>query len=127
MASAGPETIDNDGSHGEAAVLHGRGCPIGRFCRSPPPYRPAALQVQVDWEMKSLEEICSTAQLSNQQEVIDFLLGDRCLNYVDNIQQNLCLKLSLHSMECNEINLFHLLILSAFDSLLEYTNESLND
>jgi hypothetical protein len=37
------------------------------------------------------------------------------------------LKLSLHSMESNEINLFHLLISSAFDSLLEYTNESLNE
>jgi hypothetical protein len=30
-------------------------------------------------------------------------------------------------MECNKINLFHLLISSAFESLLEYTNESLND
>jgi hypothetical protein len=30
-------------------------------------------------------------------------------------------------MEGNEINLFHLLISSAFDSLLEYTNESLNE
>jgi hypothetical protein len=30
-------------------------------------------------------------------------------------------------MESNEINLFHLLISSAFDSLLEYSNESLNE
>jgi hypothetical protein len=30
-------------------------------------------------------------------------------------------------MKCNEINLFYLLISSAFDSLLNYTIESLND
>jgi hypothetical protein len=77
--------------------------------------------------MKPLEEVCSIAQFGNQQEVIDFLLGNRCMNYVDNLQKNLGLKLSLHSMEGNEINLFHLLISSAFDSLLEYTNESLNE
>jgi hypothetical protein len=55
-AGTGPKTIDNDGSHGEAAVLcgQGHGHPTGRFCRSLPPYKPAALQVQVDWEMKSL-------------------------------------------------------------------------
>jgi hypothetical protein len=74
-----------------------------------------------------MENLCSNAHFGNHQEVIDFLLGDQCRNYVDNIQQNSSLKLSLHSMECNLINLFHLLILSAFDSLLEHTNESLND
>ncbi len=30
-------------------------------------------------------------------------------------------------METNELNLFHLLISSAFDALIEYTNESLNE
>jgi hypothetical protein len=40
------------------------------------PYKPAALQVQADWEMKSLEELCPNVQFGNQQEVIDFLLGD---------------------------------------------------
>jgi hypothetical protein len=30
-------------------------------------------------------------------------------------------------MECNEINIFHLLFSNAFDSLLEYTNDSLNE
>jgi hypothetical protein len=67
------------------------------------------------------------AQFGNQQEVVDSLLGSHCQKYVDNIQQNLSLKLLLLSMESNEINLFHLLISSGFDSLLEYTNESLNE
>jgi hypothetical protein len=58
---------------------------------------------------------------------IDFLLGEHCQKYIDNIKQMLSVKLSLHFMEGNELNLFHLLILSAFDSLLEYTNVSLNN
>jgi hypothetical protein len=49
------------------------------------------LPARAEWETKPLEEICSIAQFSNQQEVIDVLLGKRCLNYVDYIQQNLSL------------------------------------
>jgi hypothetical protein len=129
VAGTTPAAFESDGRRGEAAVSggRGRGHSSGRFCKSPLPYRPTALQSQAEWEMKPLEEVCSIAQFGNQQEVIDFLLGDRCVNYVDNLQKNLGLKLSLHSMEGNEINLFHLLISSAFDSLLEYTNESLNE
>ncbi len=73
--------------------------------------------------MTSLENVRGNAQFGNQEEVVDCLLGNRCLKCIDNIQQNLSLKLVLHSMESNEINLFHLLITSAFDSLLVYTNE----
>lgn len=89
--------------------------------------KPAALQVQADWEIKPLDDFGITSHFSNQTNVIDFLLGDWCQNFIDNIQRNLSLKLSLHSMECNEINIFHLLFSNAFDSLLEYTNESLNE
>jgi len=46
---------------------------------------------------------------------------------VEGIQHNLTTKLALHSMECTELNLFHVLIYSAFDTLVEYTNEALND
>jgi hypothetical protein len=85
------------------------------------------LHFQADWDLKTFDNFQGNAQFGNQQEVVDSLLGSRCQKYVDNIQQNLSLKLSLHSMESNEINLFHLLISSAFDSLLEYSNESLNE
>jgi hypothetical protein len=105
----------------------GRGRPPGRGASSRLPTWPAALQVQADWDVIPMDELCSGSHFGNQQEMIDFLLGDRCRNYVENIQRNLSLKLTLYSMECTELNLFHLLISTAFDSLLEYTNESLNE
>jgi hypothetical protein len=103
----------------------GRGRRSGRVNRLP--NRPVALQAQTDWIVRPPESFECTSIFENQQHVVDFLLGDRCRLYVDNLQRNLSMKLSLHSMECNEINLFHLLLSSAFDALLEYTNESLND
>jgi len=129
--SRGRGRASNDAQCSSAAVPvrggRGRGHPIGHGNSGRLPSHPAALQVQAGWEGQPLENLCGNAHFGNQQEVIDFLLGEQCRNYNDNIQQNLSLKFSLHSMECNKVNLFHLLISSAFDSLLEYTNESLND
>jgi len=85
-----------------------------------------ALQVQRDWDIKSMDDFATSSHFGNLMDFIDFLLGDRSQNYVNNLQKNLALKLSLHSMEMNELNIFHLLISNAFDSLIEYTNESLN-
>jgi hypothetical protein len=74
----GIDTHVNDGRSSEDGVSRGQGqgCPSGHPQISPMPYKPAALQVQADWEMKSLEELCPNVQFGNQQEVIDFLLGD---------------------------------------------------
>jgi hypothetical protein len=100
----------------------GRGRSLGRRL----PARPVALSVQQDWEVEPFDEI-TEHNFGSQHEVVDYLLADRCKKYVLNLQRNLTLKLSLHSMETNELNLFHLLISSAFDALIEYTNESLNE
>jgi hypothetical protein len=66
-------------------------------------------------------------RFAGQDYVIDQLLSDHCKSYAQSIQSQLSLKLSLHSMEANELNLFHLLISTAFDSIIEFTNESLNE
>jgi hypothetical protein len=123
--------VMNDSSNKERGRSSHRGRGLGR----PPgfgapsrlPARPAALQVQADWDVKTIDELCTGSHFGNQQEVIDYLLGSHCSNYVENIQCNLSLKLTLDSMECTELNLFHLLISTAFDSLLEYTNGSLDE
>jgi predicted RNA-binding protein (virulence factor B family) len=73
-----------------------------------------------------MDDFATSSHFGNLMDFIDFLLGDRSQNYVNNLQKNLALKLSLHSMEMNELNIFLLLISNAFDSLIEYTNESLN-
>ncbi len=103
---------------------HGRGRGHSSGCRLPA--RPVALSVQQDWEVEPFDNV-TEHNFGSQHEVVDYLLADRCKKYVLNLQRNLMLKLSLHSMESNELNLFHLLILSAFDALIEYTNESLNE
>ncbi len=78
VAGTTPTAFESDGRRSEAAVSggRGRGRSSGRFRKSPLPYRLTALQSQAEWEMKPLEEVCSIAQFGNQQEVIDFLLGD---------------------------------------------------
>jgi len=113
---------------GAASIIlgRGRGRRSGRTTQLPP--RPVALQVQTDWEVKeTLDEDGLGANFGNQQDVVDFFLGHRCKSYEEGIQHNLTTKLALHSMECTELNLFHVLIYSAFDTLVEYTNEALND
>jgi len=133
-----PSTIDDPGStnvNANANVAiggrvagsrrgHGRGVHGGATCS---PSKPAALQVQQDWTMCSINEIDENFQFVSQNYVIDHLLSDHCKSCAQNIQSQLSLKLSLHSMEANELNLFHLLISSAFDSIIEFTNESLNE
>jgi len=98
--SCGRGGASNDSQRSSAAVPgrggRGHGCPIGHGKSGRLPSRPAALQVQAGWEVHPLENLCGNAHFGNQQDVIDFLVGERCRNYVDNIQQNLSLKLSLH-------------------------------
>jgi hypothetical protein len=77
--------------------------------------------------MCSIDEIDHNFRFAGQDYVIDQLLSDRCKSYAQNIQSQLSLKLSLHSMEANELNFFHLLISTAFDSIIEFTNELLNE
>jgi hypothetical protein len=103
---------------------HGRGRGHSSGCRLPA--RPVALSVQQDWEVEPFDDV-TEHNFGSQHEVVDYLLADRCKKYVLNLQRNLTLKLSLHSMESSKLNLFHLLISLAFDALIEYTNESLNE
>lgn len=60
-----------------------------------------------------------------QSDTMHSLFSDRCKQYVSAVQRKLRLKLQLHSLECNEVNLFTLLMSAAMDSIIEYTNESL--
>jgi hypothetical protein len=89
--SHGRERASNDSQCSSAAVPgrggRGRGRPIGHGNSGMLPSRPAALQVQAGWEVQPLENLCGNAHFGNQQEVIDFLLGEQCRNYVDSIQQ----------------------------------------
>ena len=89
---------------------HGRGV-HGGATRSPS--KPAALQVQQDWTMCSINEIDENFQFVSQNYVIDHLLSDHCKSCAQNIQ--------------SQLSLFHLLISTAFDSIIEFTNESLNE
>jgi hypothetical protein len=133
-----PSTIDDpgitNGSANSNVAIDGRlaGSRRGRgrgncggATRSPS--KPAALQVQQDWTMCSMDDFDHNFRFAGQDYVIDQLLSDHCKSYAQSIQSQLSLKLSLHSMEANELNLFHLLISTAFDSIIEFTNELLNE
>jgi hypothetical protein len=89
---------------------HGRGN-RGGATRSPS--KPAALQVQQDWTMCSIDEFDHNFRFAGQDYVIDHLLSDHWKSYAQNIQ--------------SQLSLFHLLISTAFDSIIEFTNESLNE
>jgi hypothetical protein len=78
----------------------GRGNRGGATCS---PSKPAALTVQQDWTMCSIDEFDHNFRFAGQDYVIDHLLSDHCKSYAQNIHSQQSLKLSLHSMKANEL------------------------
>jgi hypothetical protein len=63
---------------------------------------------------------------SFQKTANQHILKDRCKHFIDNFHRRCSHKLRLHSLEASEVNLFSLLIGSAFYYMLEYTIESMS-
>jgi hypothetical protein len=82
--SHGRGGASNDSQRSSAAVPgrggRGRGHPIGHGNSGRLPSRPAALQVQASWGVHPLENLCGNAHFGNQQDIIDFLVGEQCRN-----------------------------------------------
>jgi hypothetical protein len=87
------------------------------------PNLPAALRHQLNWISVNAAE-CSV--FSFQKTANQHILKDCCKHFIDNFRQRCSHKLHLHSLEASEVNLFSLLIGSTFDSMLEYTTESMS-
>jgi len=94
----------------------------GNF-NQPMPSLPVALRNQLSWELLPAVE-CRA--FSFQKTANQHITKDRCKSFIDNFRRKCSHKLRLHSLEGNEVNLFSLLLGSAFDSILEFTNESMS-
>jgi hypothetical protein len=110
------ETVQQSAVH-DSVVNHD----FNPFSRMP--NLPAALRHQLNWISVNAAE-CSA--FSFQKTANQHILKDHCKHFIDNFRRRCSHKLRLHSLEASEVNLFSLLIGSAFDSMLEYTNESMS-
>ncbi len=119
-------TTNESNVHGGPSRGRGRSHPPLSTTSHRIPNKPVALQVQRDWDIKSMDDFATSSHFGNQMDVIDFFTMQLLPELCRQSTEKLALKLLLHSMEMNELNIFHLLISNALDSLLEYTNESLN-
>ena len=88
------------------------------------PYIPAALRTQSCWNLLPRNESEYTT-FCFQNTANQHVLKGRCKMFVDGFRHGFSHKLHLHSLESTEVNIFSLLLGSALDSILEFTNESM--
>jgi hypothetical protein len=86
------------------------------------PTRPAALKVQVGWNMIEMFDKSTDVDFESQRAMVDKLLSSCAANFVDQVAKSLHMKLELHLLEVTQVNLFMLLLSNALDNIMQYTN-----
>jgi hypothetical protein len=88
------------------------------------PQCPAALRTQEDWKVIH-DWMSNECSFEEQDTVINDIFANRCRSFIVGVRNKLGLKLQLHSLEVTEVNIFCLLMMHAFEAIMEYTNEAM--